>query len=52
MVEFNQINWPKFERHNLRDYIPNGLLCDKGLDLLEKMLIYAPEKRISASMAL
>lgn len=43
-------SFPKWTAQSLADRIPR--LCPEGIDLLEKMLIYDPGKRISAKQAL
>lgn len=48
---FKKINWPRFPRQNLRDFV-NENVDDLGLDLLEKMLEYEPSHRITATQAL
>ena len=42
--------FPAWTSGSLKDSVPQ--LCADGFDLLEKMLIYDPNKRISAKKAL
>lgn len=42
--------FPAWTNGCLKESVPQ--LCDDGMDLLEKMLIYDPAKRISAKAAL
>ena len=39
-----------FEKEDISKHVPN--LCPEGLDLLEKMLVHDPTKRISAKDAM
>ena len=47
---YNDENFPNYQKKNLKDIIPD--IDIYGLDLLEKMLDYSPEKRINAKDAL
>ena len=42
------MNWPNHPEFNLRDVLPKELVDDNGLDLLMKMLVYEPSRRITA----
>jgi cell division cycle 2-like protein len=46
------VNLPRKNSCQLRQNIPPSRLSDKGLDLLQKLLTYNPEKRITAKEAL
>lgn len=46
------MDWPNYQRQNLRDFISAELVDDQGLDLLYKMLEYEPCRRITAKAAL
>ncbi|PVU86675.1 hypothetical protein BB559_006429 [Furculomyces boomerangus] len=43
-------SFPKWQPQNLKDLLPK--LCEDGIDLLQKMLIYDPAHRITAKQAL
>jgi serine/threonine protein kinase len=49
LPDFKQ-NFPQFKPKGLNSYC--NLLCDNGLDLLSKMVVYDPCKRISAKNAM
>jgi len=46
------VNFPRRSGNNLRNTFKPSRLSDKGLDLLQQMLTYNPEKRITAKAAL
>lgn len=49
---FNRVQWQQWAPIDPRDYIREESIDDQGLDLLKKMLVYEPSRRITAKQAL
>ena len=44
--------FPKFVPQDLERILPSSFVCDQGKDILKRLLLYDPAKRISAKQAL
>jgi serine/threonine protein kinase len=51
-LPFYKTTFPKFSKNLLESKVPVSEIGEEGFDLLSKMLLYDPSKRITAKAAL